>query len=95
MFLILVPLGISASSVFQGMGKGVTSLILTALRELIFILIFAYLLGIFFNIGVYGIWWGIVIGAAIGCSVAYLWAIRYIKGLKSSYHKKDQSEEVF
>ena len=93
LFLILVPLGISASSVFQGMGKGITSLILTVLRELIFILIFAYLLGILFKIGVPGVWWGIVIGAGIGCTIAYLWALRYIKGLKTSYHKKNQSED--
>lgn len=85
LFLITVPLGISASSVFQGMGKGLTSLILTALRELIFILIFSYLLGMVLNFGVHGIWWGIVLGGAIGCLIGYLWALRYIRGLIKSY----------
>lgn len=93
LFLITVPLGISASSVFQGMGKGLTSLILTTLRELIFILIFAYLLGIILKFGVHGIWWGIVAGGAIGCLIGYLWALRYIKGLIRSY-KNNKSEEA-
>ncbi len=87
LFLIVVPLGISASSVFQGMGKGVTSLILTVIRELIFIFIFAYLIAIVMEFGEHGVWWGIVIGGAFGCLIAYLWAFRYIKGLKRSYQR--------
>lgn len=92
LFLITVPMGISASSVFQGMGKGLTSLILTALRELIFILIFAYLLGIGLKFGVHGIWSGIVLGGAIGCLIGYLWALRYVKGLITSYKNNKNSE---
>ncbi len=42
LFYIPVPLGITASAVFQGVGKGVTSLILTVLRELVFISFFAF-----------------------------------------------------
>lgn len=90
-FLIIVPLGISASSIFQGMGKGLTSLILTIIRELLFISVFAYLMAFTWGLGEYGIWWGIVIGAAFGCGIAYLWAARYIKGLKRSYYKQVNS----
>ncbi len=92
LFLIVVPLGISASSVFQGMGKGLTSLILTVIREVLFISVFAYLMAFTLGLGEYGIWWGIVIGGAFGCGIAYLWASRYIKGLKRSYYKQDNSK---
>jgi putative MATE family efflux protein len=88
LFLISVPMGIVASSVFQGMGKGLTSLILTVIREVLLISVFAYFIGLVLRMGVPGIWWGIVIGGALGCSIAYIWATRYIKGLKRSYIKK-------
>jgi putative MATE family efflux protein len=88
LFLIIVPLGISASSVFQGMGKGITSLILTIIREVLFISVFAYFLSFVLGIGETGIWWGIVIGGAFGCGVAFIWATRYIKALKNSYHQE-------
>ncbi len=92
LFLIIVPLGIAASSVFQGMGKGLTSLILTVIREVFFISLFAYLMAFGLGYGVTGVWWGIVIGGTFGCAIAYIWAARYIKGLKS-YYKKSKSGE--
>jgi len=91
LFLIVVPFGIAASSVFQGMGKGLTSLILTVIREVLFMSVFAYLLAFTLGIGEHGIWWGIVIGGAFGCGIAYIWAARYIKGLKRSYYRGNKS----
>lgn len=85
LFIILVPMGIAASSVFQGMGKGVTSLILTVNRELIFIFVFAYLFAFVLDWGSQGIWWGIVVGGGFGCGIAYLWANRYIIRIKRNY----------
>lgn len=95
LFLIVVPFGIAAGSVFQGMGKGLTSLILTVIREVLFISLFAYFMAFVLGFGVQGIWWGIVIGGAFGCGLAYIWALRYIKGLKRSYHKKRDEEAEF
>ncbi|PKL67660.1 MAG: MATE family efflux transporter [Methanobacteriales archaeon HGW-Methanobacteriales-1] len=85
LFYLTVPLGITASSVFQGMGKGITSLILTVLREVVFISFFAYLFAFVLNMGSQGVWWAIVVGGGLGCVVAYLWANYYIKGIKKNY----------
>lgn len=85
LFYLPVPLGITASSVFQGMGKGITSLILTVIREVVFISFFAYLFAFTLGFGSQGVWWGIVIGGGIGCIVAYLWATMFIKRLKKNY----------
>ncbi|MDO9045779.1 MAG: MATE family efflux transporter [Methanobacteriaceae archaeon] len=85
LFYLTVPLGITASSVFQGMGKGITSLILTVLREVVFISFFAYLFAFVLGMGSQGVWWAIVVGGGLGCIVAYLWANYYIKGLKKNY----------
>ncbi len=93
LFLIVVPLGITASSVFQGMGKGVTSLILTVIREVLFISGFAYFISFVLGIGEHGVWWGIVIGGAFGCAIAFIWASRFIKALKRSYYQQTNTED--
>ena len=85
LFYIVVPLGITASSVFQAMGKGTTSLILTLIREVAFISVFAYLLAFVLGIGEQGVWWGIVVGGACGCVLAYIWACNYVKRLKKNH----------
>lgn len=85
LFYLPVPLGITASSIFQGMGKGITSLILTVLREVVFISFFAYLFAFTLNFGSRGVWWGLVVGGGIGCMVAYIWAAIYIRRLKKNY----------
>lgn len=96
MFLFFIPiqLGISASSVFQGMGKGITSLILTVLRELAFIAVFAYLFAFTFNLGSHGVWWGLVVGSGIGCVVAYIWANIYLNRLKKYFIEDSTSENA-
>ncbi|MGB9979629.1 MATE family efflux transporter [Methanobacterium sp.] len=83
-FYIFMPPGVMSSSTFQGVGKGMTSLTLTALRNLVFIAIFAYLFAIFLGLGEYGVWWGIVAGDILGGIVGYIWARTYINRLRSS-----------
>ncbi len=82
LFYIMIPLGITASSVFQAMGKGITSLILTVIREVVFISFFAYLFAFTLGFGSQGVWWGIVIGGGLGCALAYIWVNMYVNGLK-------------
>ncbi len=92
LFFIIVPLGITASSIFQAMGKGITSLILTIIREVVFISVFAYLFAFTLGFGSSGVWWGIVVGGAFGCAIAYIWANRYIKGLRRNYIREEPPE---
>jgi len=85
LFYLTVPLGITASSVFQAMGKGFTSLALTLIREVLFVSFFAYLFAFTLGFGSPGVWWGIVVGGGLGCAVAYIWATIYIRRLKKNY----------
>jgi Na+-driven multidrug efflux pump len=85
LFYIMVPLGITASSVFQAMGKGITSLILTLIREVVFISFFAYLFAFTLGFGSQGVWWGIVIGGGLGCALAYVWVNMHVNSLKRHY----------
>lgn len=81
LFYIFMPPGLMSSSLFQATGNGVTALVLTLLRELICIGLFAYLFAIPFNLGEMGVWWGIVTGHIIGSLVAYVWARLFIRRL--------------
>ena len=81
LFYPFVPPGIMSGSIFQATGKGITSLMITILRNLAFIALFAYLFGIVLGFGEHGVWWGIVAGDILGGTVAYLWARYYISRL--------------
>ena len=84
LFILYVPFGASAGNVFQGLGKGTTSFILTTFREFVLVLIFAYIFGFVFNMGEHGIYYGMLLGGFIGSVIAYgyieIYVDRLIKG---------------
>ncbi|NIO85602.1 MAG: MATE family efflux transporter [Candidatus Aminicenantes bacterium] len=77
-FYPAVSLGMLSASVFQGTGKGINALLVTTLRTLILTPLFVVVLAFSFNIGLIGIWLGIVAANIIGSVVAFSWARRYI-----------------
>ncbi|MDR3290575.1 MAG: polysaccharide biosynthesis C-terminal domain-containing protein, partial [Methanobrevibacter sp.] len=81
LFYFFIPLGITASSVFQGVGKGFSSLIITIIRLLLFEMVFAYILAIVCGFGQYGVWYGTILGNGIGSIFGYFYARRYINRL--------------
>ncbi len=70
----VVPASVAAASVFRGMGYGTISLINTIIRVIILQTIFSYILAIIFNLGLIGVWIGIVIGACISVIISVSWA---------------------
>ena len=72
LFLIPVAFGATASYAFQGMGKGTTSFLLTMQREAILVILFPFILGIRLSLGVRGVYYGLIIGNAIGSAVGLL-----------------------
>lgn len=81
LFYPFVPPGIMSSSLFQGVGKGATSLCINLFRNLVFIVLCAYLLGFWFGFGEHGVWWGVVTGDILGGLVGYAWARIYLSRL--------------
>jgi Na+-driven multidrug efflux pump len=77
-FYPFVPLGLLSSSVFQGVGKGPTSLFLTIMRSLVFAILFAYVFTFIVGMGETGIWWGMVAGEIVGGLFAFTWARVYL-----------------
>ena len=81
LFILYVPFGASAGNVFQGVGKGTVSFVLTTFREFVLVLIFAYLLGFTFHMGEFGIYCGMLLGGGIGSLICYACIELYINRL--------------
>jgi len=60
-----MAVGVPSTYVFQGLGKGITAMFQTIMRETGFTLFFAILLGVVLNYGVWGAWMGIVLGEIV------------------------------
>ena len=82
LFVLAVPHGMMSSMMFQGVGKGTYSLIITLLRSLILETVFAYLFCFTFGWGLVGIYSGVIFGCLVGGTFGYVWAKFFIKKFK-------------
>ncbi len=82
LFVLAIPHGMMSSMMFQGVGKGTYSLLITLLRSLILESVFAYVFCFIFGWGVSGIYAGVVFGCFVGGTVGYIWAKFFIKKFK-------------
>ena len=76
-----MAVGVASTYVFQGVGRGITAMFQTIMRETGFTIFFAILLGVVFNFGVWGAWMGIVLGEIVSNNITLIWANSYIKKL--------------
>lgn len=74
--------GIASSAMFQGTGRGFYSLIATLLRTVILMPILAIFFCCFFQLGLTGVWWGIVAANLIGSVISFAWAKIFIHNLR-------------
>ena len=79
LFVLAIPHGIMSSMMFQGVGKGTYSLLITLLRSLILESVFAYIFCFIFGWGVVGIYSGVILGCFVGGTVGYIWAKIFIR----------------
>ena len=76
-----MAVGVASTYVFQGVGKGLTAMFQTIMRETGFTIFFAVLLGVVLGYGVWGAWIGIVLGEVVSNNITMVWADWYIKKL--------------
>jgi len=88
LFVLAIPHGMMSSMMFQGVGKGTYSLLITLLRSLILESVFAYLFCFIFGWGLTGIYGGVVFGCFVGGTVGYIWAKFFIRKFKQISIKK-------
>ncbi len=75
--------GMLSSALFQGVRKGFYSLFITLLRTIILSVVFAYVLGIVFNLGEQGVYIGMIVASWISSITAFVWAGLYIRKLNA------------
>ncbi|MDR1819288.1 MAG: MATE family efflux transporter [Methanobrevibacter sp.] len=86
-FILFIPIGSIAGSIFQGLGRGFDSLILALIREFILVIIIAYIFAITLSMGENGVWLGIVVGNIIGSLFAFIYSQIAIKNISINAEK--------
>ena len=76
-----MAVGVPSTYVFQGIGKGITAMFQTIMRETGFTIFFAVLFAVVLNYGVWGAWMGIVLGEIVSNNLTGIWADWEIKKL--------------
>lgn len=82
LFLPGTPFGMFTSAMFQGIGHGMKSLIVTIFRTLLLQVFFCWLFVSVVRIGLQGVWLGIVIANLTNAMVAFSWGKSVIRKLK-------------
>ena len=94
LFYPTVAFGMFSSSMFQGTGKGINALIVTIWRTIILAPPFALLFSVVFNMGLLGIWLGLVVANITGSITAFSWARIYLKRLKADFERSKKNPEL-
>lgn len=76
-----MAVGVASTYVFQGVGRGITAMFQTIMRETGFTIFFAVLLSVVLGYGVWGAWMGIVLGEIVSNNITMIWADWQIKKL--------------
>lgn len=84
-FIVLMPIGIVAGNIFQSMGKGTISLILTIVRTFILEVLLAGLFSFIFDLADIGIYMGVVLGMSLGSIIAFVYVNYYLKKHESYF----------
>ena len=70
-----VPFGMLTSSMFRGVGRGGRSLTVTILRTIILQVPLAYVFGVVMNMGLPGVWAGMIAANCIAVTVTFIWGV--------------------
>lgn len=80
--------GMLSSALFQGVGKGSYSLIITLIRTLVLAALCAYLLAVVFGLGLLGVYLGVIISSWGTSIIAFIWGNLFIRNLIKSAARK-------
>ena len=80
-----MAVGVPSTYVFQGIGKGITAMFQTIMRETGFTIFFAVLFAVVLNYGVWGAWMGIVLGEIVSNNLTGIWSDWQIRKLMKSF----------
>ncbi|MCD6546158.1 MAG: MATE family efflux transporter [Thermotogae bacterium] len=92
-FIPTVPFGMFTSAMFQGIGHGMKSLAVSILRTIVLHVFFSWFFVFVLNLGLKGVWWGMVAGNVTAETVTFIWGLMVSKKLKKEFEMKLLSEE--
>ena len=93
LYVIVIPHGIMSSALFQAIGKGLYSLILTIIKSFLLELVCIYLFCFILGWGLNGIYVGLILGSFLGSIVGYVWAKVFIINKLEKKHLKEYIHE--
>ena len=85
LFLPGVPFGMFTSSMFQGIGQGGKSLVVSVMRTVVMQVFFSWLFTFILKVGLEGVWWGVVTGNATSSFIAFTWGRLTVNKLKENF----------
>jgi putative MATE family efflux protein len=81
LFYPAVPFGMLTSAMFRGVGEGNRSLVVTIIRTILFQVPVVYLFGIVMDMGLTGVWIGIVAGNVAATVITFSWGVLTVNRL--------------
>ncbi|WP_041075579.1 MATE family efflux transporter [Thermotoga caldifontis] len=91
-FIPTVPFGMFTSAMFQGIGHAFKGLAVSILRTVVLHVLFSYLFVFVFNLGLIGVWLGILMGNVVAEAITFLWGLATSNRLKSQFEAKLQEQ---
>ena len=88
-----VAFGMLSGAMFQGAGKGLNALIMTLIRTLVFNVPFAWFFGVHLDLGLRGVWIGMIVASLAYIPVAFGWAYLYLQRLTSRSESELSTED--
>lgn len=87
LFAVVYVWGNNATSMFQGIGKGLTSLMITFGRTLFVEIIFIYLFTYTLNMGEFGVYLGIIVGCLTASLIALIYSKYYLSKIRRTLNE--------
>tara|TARA_Y100001934_G_scaffold278758_1_gene380796 strand:+ start:921 stop:2297 length:1377 start_codon:yes stop_codon:yes gene_type:complete len=78
-----ITVGVVSGRIFQGLGEGIPSLLLTAMRVVLVSGALAFLFVRVLSMGLESVWWALALGAAITSTISFVWLRWQIGRLES------------
>lgn len=74
-----IPFGMFTSSLFQGVGKGGASLVISLTRTIFLIIPCVLFFALVLDLGMTGLWLGIICGTWLACCIAFVWGLLFVR----------------
>ncbi|MEN3009070.1 MATE family efflux transporter [Pseudothermotoga sp.] len=93
-FIPTVPFGMFTSAMFQGIGHGLKSLVVSILRTIVLHVFFSWLFVFVLQMGLNGVWLGILMGNIVAEAVTFLWGLAVSSQLKKFFDDQLRLDEA-